>query len=606
MAGLLDAIQSALTEGEKAVTGISSGISAMLSSKKDEDKNSNVIYASFGMAGRVGQQQITGSGKLPAAEAKSTYKAKVINTEKLLTDIIAYLVPINNTLKEQINFDRMVYEENALAKREAQIEQNSAFSDLGKRYGAANDNQKSSLLSNILGVLKTLASFAFDTLLGSLKTAIKAFSIGWKWLRGISWLNGIKNLFQLAVSIAKFLPRVLTVASSGAVLIFTGTAGMAGMAILDILEAEKDANERMKILQQKYGLIILDSKKSGGYMYQIGDKKYKSASELPSKYRDILEAYGPNNRGGTSDAARKRIEANKAGYEPDTMAKELNGGQQMGAPAPGVTQPTSNSGQSAYDVVLGYGKFGKPEDYFGGRKLTQLTVAEALQFGKNVLLKNSGNLNSSAMGAYQITYTTLNDLVKAGAVSESDLFNAETQDKAAKALYNQRNKQGTLNKTWAHFMNTGEGSSSMSFEQAKPLIMAGEGTSGKTNASAESGASSSSGGLIEQATTAVDNALTNIADFIGTIGGKIVGPGVLRNLTTTGPDFAKMISDESNNIQNEIMMGQKKVETKASNVPIAAQSLRMASPNGSISVVDPNYSGSGGIEKYLAHYKLAL
>jgi hypothetical protein len=43
----------------------------------------------------------------------------------------------------------------------------------------------------------------------------------------------------------------------------------------------------------------------------------------------------------------------------------------------------------------------------------------------------------------------------------------------------------------------------------------------------------------------VDKTLTNMAEFIGTIGGKVVGPGVARDLTTAAPDFAKLISNEA-------------------------------------------------------------
>jgi hypothetical protein len=120
------------------------------------------------------------------------------------------------------------------------------------------------------------------------------------------------------------------------------------------------------------------------------------------------------------------------------------------------------------------------------------------------------------------------------------------------------------------------------------------------------GPSSSAGGFqMSDIVDGADKVLTNIADFIGHIGGKIVGPGVSRNLTSTGPDFAKLISEESNKIQNQIAMGEKKTESAAINVPSAAQTLKSASPTGSISVINPNYPGSGGIEKYLAHYKLA-
>lgn len=51
--------------------------------------------------------------------------------------------------------------------------------------------------------------------------------------------------------------------------------------------------------------------------------------------------------------------------------------------------------------------------------------------------------------------------------------------------------------------------------------------------------------LTKAATEAADNTLTNIAEFIGTIGGKITGPGMARSLTTAAPDFAQLISSEA-------------------------------------------------------------
>lgn len=608
MAGLLDAVQSALTSGSKAVTGLATGVSTMLSSKdKVSQENSNIIYASFGMAGSAARQNISGSGTLPAAQARSTYKAKSNNTEKLLTDVVRYLVSINSTLKKQIDFDRRVYEENALAAREAKIEQNSIFEDLGKRYGA-NDNQKDGAKGGILSIiLSTLGSFAklgLKALFEGLKKAIGAFRVAWSWIRGLSFLSNIKNLLSLA--------RALPIGPIAAALAGAGAIVWGVDKIMK--DAYADADKKRQNLEQMYGMKAVTNEQGFTTGYVLPDGKTYKPEDLPSKYKDILEAYGPNNRGGTSDAARKRIEANKTAYEPDAMTRELKGGEQVGAPPPGATQTTSTTSQSAYDVVLGYGKFGKPEDYFNGRKLSQLTVAEALWFGRNVLLPNSGSMNSSAMGAYQIVSKTLQGLVDQGVIKLTDTFNAATQDKAAKAIYDQANKAGTLNKQWAYYIpgygGTGQRTDPRSFEEAKMDILKKEGTLRGTNDVAMSPAvSSSSSGLLQQATDAAadaaDSMLTSVAEFIGTIGGKIVGPGVARNLTTTGPDFAKLISDESNKIQNQIALGEKKTSTTAANIPSAAQTLKSISPNGSISVIDPNYPGTGGIEKYLGHYKLA-
>ena len=48
-----------------------------------------------------------------------------------------------------------------------------------------------------------------------------------------------------------------------------------------------------------------------------------------------------------------------------------------------------------------------------------------------------------------------------------------------------------------------------------------------------------------QATKTVDKTLTNMAEFIGTVGGKVVGPGMARSLTTAAPNFAQLISNEA-------------------------------------------------------------
>ena len=51
--------------------------------------------------------------------------------------------------------------------------------------------------------------------------------------------------------------------------------------------------------------------------------------------------------------------------------------------------------------------------------------------------------------------------------------------------------------------------------------------------------------VTSKATKIVDDTLINMAEFIGTIGGKVVGRGIARDLTTASPNFAKLISDEA-------------------------------------------------------------
>ena len=268
----------------------------------------------------------------------------------------------------------------------------------------------------------------------------------------------------------------------------------------------------------------------------------------------------------------------------------------------GVTMPStpgaeaSSTPDTAYDVILGYGKYGKPEDYYNGRKLTQLTVAEVMEFGRNVLqprskadgvgVSTSGKLlGDSGVGAYQTNRTTIQGAIDAGVISQNELYDKAAQDKVAKWLYNQRNKMGSLNTTWAHFQKSGEKSSAMSFEQAQPYILAGEGTSGKRSNAA---GGSSLGGLFESGKA-----------IFGKAGGALIG--------AKNYDNAAKIDNMSKQAETAMTVGNQQEAAKAAPAITAAQkSVTQASNDGSLSALDPNYPGGGDtIIKYLAHWKFA-
>ena len=64
----------------------------------------------------------------------------------------------------------------------------------------------------------------------------------------------------------------------------------------------------------------------------------------------------------------------------------------------------ANNFASSYDVVLGYGRYGRPN-----KPISQMTLAEVKAYQKE-LLRNSGGMNSSAVGKYQIVGKTLRGL----------------------------------------------------------------------------------------------------------------------------------------------------------------------------------------------------
>lgn len=624
MAGLLDAVKSAISGGEKAITGLVSGVETVLGKNQNNsrgtrmdvpehlrvgrtDASSNIIYASFGIAGAAGQQHIAGSGSLPAANAKSSYKAKSDNTEKLLTDVVKYLVSINGTLKKQIDFDRKVYQENALAAREAKIEQNSIFNDLGKRYGAANDNEKqskggilSTLLSVLGGFVTSFAKLGLSTLFKGFKAAIKAFSTAWKWLRGLSFLKNIRSLVGLVNAIAAG-PALAALGSS--LLILWGLDKF-------MKDTYNDGDKVRKGLEQ-YGMKAVLNKQGMTEGYVLPDGKTYKADDLPSKYKDILNAYGPNNRGGTSEAARKRIAANPGAYDPDAMAKELKGGEKVGGTAPSSMQPNTASQDKTITGVID-----------GGRGYTTVTYSDG------TTERRGGTIAARANNPGNMMYGPL--AISLGAVGSSPstngppvaVFPTAAAGWAAMDAQLSRPKYsgGPIGQTLSQWADSPAYASKVTsaagidpskkytdLDQSEKtkLMQSMAKQEGYYAAGSGPPSSSSDGFQMEDIATGADKVLTTIADFIGHIGGKIVGPGVSRNLTTTGPDFAKLISEESNKIQNQITMGEKKAESAAINIPSAAQTLKSASPTGSISVINPNYPGSGGIEKYLAHYKLA-
>lgn len=87
---------------------------------------------------------------------------------------------------------------------------------------------------------------------------------------------------------------------------------------------------------------------------------------------------------------------------------------------------------SGYDVVLGYGKFGLPS-----KPLSQMTLSEVKTY-QDELRSKSGDLNSSAVGKYQIIKGTLQELQKELQLPDTTIFNKETQDKMAEALLRRR------------------------------------------------------------------------------------------------------------------------------------------------------------------------
>lgn len=94
------------------------------------------------------------------------------------------------------------------------------------------------------------------------------------------------------------------------------------------------------------------------------------------------------------------------------------------------------SGGAGYDAVYGSSTLKSVEEYqkkTGGKKVSQMTIEEAIAFGK------SRGKNKGALGRYQFMPTTLSDeLLREAGLAKDDPFNAANQDKLF-AVYTKRN-----------------------------------------------------------------------------------------------------------------------------------------------------------------------
>lgn len=134
----------------------------------------------------------------------------------------------------------------------------------------------------------------------------------------------------------------------------------------------------------------------------------------------------------------------------------------------------ANEFQSSYDVVLGYGKFGRPNKDGKEIPLSSLTVAEVLEFQNKLINSSRGKLSgvvksqgSSAVGKYQFTKPTLQTFIDQGLISESTIFTPEVQEKLYRKLLekaglneyesgslSQEQFMDNLSKIWASIPNS--------------------------------------------------------------------------------------------------------------------------------------------------------
>lgn len=93
----------------------------------------------------------------------------------------------------------------------------------------------------------------------------------------------------------------------------------------------------------------------------------------------------------------------------------------------------NNGFATGYDVPLAYGAYAIPN-----KPLSEMTLGEIDQLQTEMLRNPDNDLNSSALGRYQITRTTLRDLRRQLGLGDDAVFDAAMQDGLARKLLERR------------------------------------------------------------------------------------------------------------------------------------------------------------------------
>ncbi|WP_275782489.1 hypothetical protein [Pararhizobium gei] len=191
---------------------------------------------------------------------------------------------------------------------------------------------------------------------------------------------------------------------------------------------------------------------------KIADEERKIIEEQNRRLRalnDASPAPGPDNDDGRRRTLyRPADQGDRADSRDYTVAAQGGMLDLIGA-AEGTDRGRG------YNETLGYGKF------TGGDKnlvLMSLDDIDALQ--TKMLADPSNTFNSSALGRYQITRTTLRGLRDRLGLSGSDTFDAATQDRLAEQLLRQRgNDPAGLRNEWEGLRNVGDETIRGAFDQ---------------------------------------------------------------------------------------------------------------------------------------------
>ena len=655
----------------------------------------DVTINQMGIVGSAGQQSVkvvTGGGTLPAR--KNTSKPAVNNkmpTEKLLQIVVGYLQSIDESLKQQMDFQVQASREQAQAQKENEIEgKSSKFSEYASRFKAAARNKvndaKNSAIAGGVGLLKIAgigAAMAAALKLGSmdtkeldaLKENLNQFENKFGWLFGLAgagaagfFLGGIKGLkagvFASLIWESGLIQGVLRrfglaseedITQQGKMIRAAGDLGLGVVAAKKFMSLKKEVAEKVLELRTRPGGARYAAEIAKSAEYLKGFKWFDKLSSPIKKFITYLVAKMPKKvltrlvqaiAGVAAGLATAEtgvgavyafVSALVTVYsiydlaitiwdiykewsnqnEAENFVKENmpDAEKSMGPGAAGSVpeQPTGGTTQTvpqtAYDIVWANGAYGDPQRD-AGKLLSQMTVDEVLNFQKNVLAPNTkakqGTVHTP-VGAYQFVYDTLKGYRDSGVVSGSDIFNAQTQDKLAEALWNS-SRGGNMSSTWAYTAGSTPGQfANTSFQSVKDKIISNEvgGYVGMT----PSGPAAASPGAMSQGIDIISDVVKGMASIINTNSTPIEGGVASIANANAGNEYADRIQSQAASDEAALRGAAQKQKDQQEAAGRSTVGQRVAAANGGkMETLDPNYQvdPNNVISKYYVYFGLDM
>jgi lambda family phage tail tape measure protein len=230
--------------------------------------------------------------------------------------------------------------------------------------------------------------------------------------------------------------------------------------ILDVLQkrsetaasAAKTATEPVKQLSNSLASTAGGAAQGANGLKTYADAVRALAAEIPGLAKGLVELDARTKIDAAYNAALSKArtlgEVYNANALRDQALKALAGKDATEAAGKGMldligfTEGTDRG--RGYNETLGYGKFTG-----GDKNLTMMTLDQIDALQGKMLANPENTFNSSALGRYQMTRTTLRGLRDQLGLKGTDTFDPAMQDRLAEELLRQRgNNPGALRKEW--------------------------------------------------------------------------------------------------------------------------------------------------------------